>query len=91
MAYYRCAEKSTHITIYALYFYMIHYKIAKILIIVGGLNWGLIGITHLFGTHFDLVEYIGYNTLNAPIVSDIVYVVVGIAALIMLVSMLDRS
>ena len=70
---------------------MIHYTIAKILVIVGGLNWGIIGVTHLFGNHFDLVEYIGYGLLNAPIISDILYVIVGIAAVIMLVSALDRS
>ena len=70
---------------------MVHYKIAKILIIIGGVNWGLIGVTHMFGTHLDLVEYLAYNLLNAPIVGDVIYAIVGIAAVIVLISMLDRS
>ena len=72
-------------------FFMVHYKIAKVLLIIGGLNWGLIGVTHLFNNHFDLVEYIGYNLLNAPVISDVIYVIVGISAIIVLVSMLDRG
>ncbi len=47
--------------------------IALILLIIGGLNWGLVG---LFG--FNLVTVIfGYMTL----ISRIVYIVVGLAAL----------
>jgi uncharacterized membrane protein YuzA (DUF378 family) len=50
--------------------------IALVLVIVGGLNWGLVG---LFG--FDLVEAI----LGAvPILQRIVYVLVGIAAAYMI-------
>ena len=70
---------------------MIHYKIAKAITIIGGLNWGLIGVTHLFGTRLDLVEYLGHQLLDAPTVSDVIYVIVGIAAVILLVSMLDRK
>lgn len=48
-------------------------KIALALLIIGGLNWGLVG---LFG--FDLVAFLlGKMTL----LSRIVYVLVGIAAL----------
>ena len=44
-------------------------KIALILTIVGGLNWGLVG-----AFNFNLVEFIfGF----APILASIVYVVVG--------------
>lgn len=50
--------------------------VAFILVIVGALNWGLVG---LFG--FDLVAAIfGYMT----ILSRIVYVLVGLAALAMI-------
>ena len=70
---------------------MIYYKIAKIVTIIGGLNWGLVGVTHLFGRHFDLVEYLGYALLNAPLVSDVIYVVVGVAALITLIGVMDRG
>ncbi len=70
---------------------MIYYKIAKALVIIGGLNWGLVGITNILGGHFDLVEYIGYNLLNAPIVSSVLYLIVGVATLIVLISMLNRK
>ena len=70
---------------------MIHYTIAKIIVVIGGLNWGLVGVTNLFGNHFDLVEYIGYDLLNMPVVADSIYTIVGIAAVVMLVGMLDRG
>ena len=70
---------------------MTHHMITKVIVLIGALNWGLVGITNLFGTHFDLVEYIGYDLLRAPIVAHLIYTVVGIAALVMVVGMLNRS
>ena len=52
--------------------------IAMILVIIGGLNWGLVG---LLG--FDLVAHL-FGVMS--IVSKIVYVVVGIAAVYMIFS-----
>jgi uncharacterized membrane protein YuzA (DUF378 family) len=50
--------------------------IAKILVIVGGLNWGLVGLFD-----FDLVATIfGAGSLLA----NLVYVVVGLSALLLL-------
>jgi uncharacterized membrane protein YuzA (DUF378 family) len=52
-------------------------KIAWILVVIGGLNWGLVGLGMLFGTMggWNLVSMIfGYGTLAA-----IVYLLVGIA------------
>lgn len=49
--------------------------IALILVIIGGLNWGLVGLFD-----FDLVALI----FGAGIVSTIVYVLVGVAALWMI-------
>jgi uncharacterized membrane protein YuzA (DUF378 family) len=49
-------------------------KISLILVIIGGLNWGSIGI---FG--FDLVAWIGGG--QNSVVSRIIYTVVGLAAL----------
>lgn len=47
-------------------------KIALILTIIGGINWGLIGIANL-----NLVELIfGF----APILVTIIYILVGLAA-----------
>jgi len=52
--------------------------VAAILLIVGGLNWGLFG-----GFHFDLVaSVLGHFSA----VSRVVYVLVGIAALYQIVS-----
>lgn len=50
--------------------------IALILLIIGGLNWALVGIFN-----FDLVAFIFGNL---SIVSRIVYVLVGLSAIYML-------
>ena len=49
-------------------------RIALILLIVGGLNWGSIGLFQ-----FDLVAWIGGG--QGSIVSRVIYALVGIAAL----------
>jgi uncharacterized membrane protein YuzA (DUF378 family) len=56
--------------------------LARLLIVVGGLNWGLVGIFK-----FDLVAWIcgGLDFGQTNAVSRIVYVLVGIAALYQLV------
>lgn len=48
--------------------------LALILVIVGALNWGLVG-----AFNFNLVAYL-FGTL-APLVAKIVYIAVGIAAI----------
>jgi uncharacterized membrane protein YuzA (DUF378 family) len=48
------------------------YKIAMFLVIIGALNWGLIG-----GLNFNLVEKVTGN--NASLVK-LVYILVGVAA-----------
>ncbi len=52
--------------------------IARLLIIVGGLNWGLVGIFK-----FDLVAWVcgGLDFGQTNAVSRIIYLAVGIAAL----------
>jgi hypothetical protein len=52
--------------------------LARLLIVVGGLNWGLVGIFK-----FDLVAWIcgGLDFGDTNAVSRIIYVVVGVAAL----------
>lgn len=58
-------------------------KLATILLIIGGLNWGLVG---LFG--FDLVAAIfGSMTL----LSRVVYVIVGVAAVYTLFPMMMKK
>lgn len=57
--------------------------IALILLVVGGLNWGLVGLLK-----FDLVATI-FGEMSA--LARIVYVVVGLSAVIVLVSALMGS
>lgn len=60
--------------------------IAQILVIVGGVNWGLVGLFN-----FDLVSYLFMNLISAPIVATIVYVLVGISALYMVYQMATKK
>lgn len=55
-------------------------KIALILIIIGALNWGLVGIFK-----FDLVAFIFDNL--SPVITRIIYSLVGIAGLISISSL----
>jgi uncharacterized membrane protein YuzA (DUF378 family) len=51
--------------------------LAAVLLVVGGLNWGLVG-----AAHFDLVATIfGMKFGETSTISSIVYVLVGLAAL----------
>ena len=56
-------------------------KLALILVIIGGLNWGLVGF---FG--FDLV----YWLLGAGLIANIVYALVGLSALWMAVKLFKK-
>jgi uncharacterized protein len=51
--------------------------IAAILLVVGGLNWGLVGLAH-----FDLVATIfGMRFGQTSALSSVVYILVGLSAL----------
>ena len=57
--------------------------IAKILVIIGGINWGLIGLGMLLGS------ITGWNVIymllgSVPVVEAIVYVLVGISAVMLI-------
>ncbi len=52
--------------------------IALILLIIGGLNWGIIGIGALIGTSLNIVNII---LGSIPTLENIVYVLVGLAGL----------
>jgi uncharacterized membrane protein YuzA (DUF378 family) len=54
--------------------------VALVLVIIGGLNWALVGLFY-----FDLVAYIFVQLLNIVVLARVVYVVVGLAALYLLV------
>lgn len=58
-------------------------KIALILTIVGGINWGLVGIAD-----FNLVNMLlGF----APMLERIVYIVVGLSAIYTAYDMVEKS
>lgn len=50
---------------------------AFVLIVVGGINWGLVGIGNFIKFDLDLVNLI-FGSI--PVLRDIVYIVVGLAA-----------
>ncbi len=50
-------------------------KIANVLLLIGGLNWGL----YAFG--YDLVEMIFTDLIGYAFLSQIVYILVGVSAL----------
>jgi hypothetical protein len=51
--------------------------IAKILLIIGGVNWGLVGIGMLMNKDWNVVNML---LGSWPIVEAIVYILVGVAA-----------
>ncbi|HEY8445423.1 MAG TPA: DUF378 domain-containing protein [Bacilli bacterium] len=59
-------------------------KIALVVVIIGALNWGLIG---LFG--FDLVAFIFDNI--SEVISRIIYVLVGVAGVISISCLFNRT
>ena len=54
-------------------------KVAKVLVIVGALNWGLIGLGGLIGGQNWNVVHMIFGTI--PTLEGIVYVLVGVAAI----------
>lgn len=58
-------------------------QISKILVIIGGLNWGLVGLGNLMGSDWNVVNMI---LGSIPTLEAIVYVLVGLSAIKMLVN-----
>ena len=58
------------------------WMIIKILLIIGGLNWGLVGLGGFLGKNLNLVNFL---LGKWPQVEWIIYLLVGIAALTKLV------
>ena len=52
-------------------------KVAKWLVIIGGINWGLVGLGMLLNSNWNLVHWI-FSSM--PAIEAIIYVLVGIAA-----------
>jgi uncharacterized membrane protein YuzA (DUF378 family) len=62
-------------------------KVAFGLLVVGGLNWLLVGLGNFFGGSWDLVQLL---LGGVPVLRDIVYVLVGLAAVYSLVGMFKK-
>ena len=61
--------------------------VAWVLVLIGALNWGLVGIGNLLGHgNWDVVDWIFVRLANVSIVADLIYLVVGIAAIVAIVS-----
>lgn len=52
-------------------------KIAWVLVVIGGLNWGLVGVGMLMGSDLNLVAML----LGSGTIAAVVYLVVGLATL----------
>ena len=53
--------------------------IGKILLIIGGINWGLVGVGMLMGNDLDAWNVVHMLLKSWPVVEGIVYVLVGVA------------
>jgi len=51
--------------------------IAMILVVVGAINWGLVG-----AFNFDLVQFLFTETLGMAVVAKIVYILVGLSGVL---------
>ena len=55
--------------------------VAWVLVIIGALNWGLVGLGNLMGSNWDLVDLIFGNI---SWLRDIIYLLVGISGVVLL-------
>jgi len=53
------------------------------LVVVGAINWGLVGLGYFFGGNWNLVNLI---LGSWPVVENIVYILVAVSAVLMLTS-----
>ena len=53
------------------------HRICKVLVMIGGLNWGLVGIGMLMNSDLNVIHLI---LVSMPTVEAVVYVLVGVAA-----------
>lgn len=51
--------------------------VAFVLVVVGGLNWGLVGVGNWMGANWDLVDLL---LGSVPLLQNLVYLLVGLAA-----------
>ena len=59
------------------------HKISFILLFIGGLNWGLVGLGMYFGGNWNVVNLVFTQWLGWSNVEALVYVLVGLSALVL--------
>ncbi|KKQ29715.1 MAG: hypothetical protein US45_C0058G0004 [Candidatus Nomurabacteria bacterium GW2011_GWA1_37_20] len=59
--------------------------IGEILLMVGGVNWGLVGVGMLVGSDINAWNVVHMVFGSVSVVEGIIYVLVGIAAVMMLI------
>lgn len=52
------------------------HKVIYLLIIIGAINWGLVGLGSFFGGNWNIVSWIGSSTIE-----NVIYVLIGLAGL----------
>jgi uncharacterized membrane protein YuzA (DUF378 family) len=57
------------------------HKLAKILLVIGGLNWGLVGVGMLLNSNFNVINLL---LGSIPTLEAIVYILVGVVAVMKL-------
>lgn len=55
-------------------------KVSFVLVIIGALNWGLVGIGNFLGSNLNLVDLL-IGSWSMPL-ANIVYILVGVAAVL---------
>lgn len=56
--------------------------ISGILLVVGGLNWGLVGLGYFFGANLNVVNLLFSVLIGVPVLEAVVYLLVGVSAVI---------
>lgn len=62
--------------------------IISILVIIGGINWGLVGLGSLLKVNLNVVNLI---LGSWPLVENIVYLLVGVCAIVLAVMCLQKK
>ena len=56
-------------------------QIARLLVVIGGVNWGLVGLGMLMGSDWNVVHMI---LGSVSMLEAIVYILVGLSAIVMI-------
>ena len=64
--------------------------VAKWLVVIGGVNWGLVGVGNFMKSNLNVIDLI-LGKVSGGVVANVVYVLVGLSALYMLYSMFGKK